>query len=129
AVETAIANTRDTGATPIFLCDAENDEDLKLIAALMEKYGSRLLWCGSSGLAEYLPVGPASPPPVVIGTSKPILVVAGSRSSLTSVQLTAAAQHDNTARIELDSRKVSSGGSACEAEEERCSRSAASALD
>jgi len=37
------------------VCDAETDEDLRAIAGAGQHFGGAAVWCGSAGLARYLP--------------------------------------------------------------------------
>lgn len=65
------------GASTVFLCDAETDDDLERVVDHGRRAG-RVLWCGSAGLAEALtdgitPLSVAAPRALVIcGTRHPV---------------------------------------------------------
>ena len=70
----------------IISCDAWLDEHFQLAAQAALQVSARILWSGSAGLAECLPQLLGLRPEVK--NSKPVLVVAGSVSSVTHRQIT-----------------------------------------
>jgi D-threonate/D-erythronate kinase len=76
----------------LFVCDAESENDLKEIAAVFRSLPYKILWVGSAGLAEWLTASferkkyNTANRQLEKGTL-PILVVAGSRSSVAECQV------------------------------------------
>ena len=76
----------------VLVCDAETDEDLRLIAHASLALGRKTIWAGSAGLAYHLPhiVGlwnePASVEPLALAPG-PTLLVMGSMSSVAREQV------------------------------------------
>lgn len=82
---------RGAGAGTVVICDAQTDDDLKVIAQGALDSGSEIVWMGSAGLArglaEVLALPPDSfraPPPV---KDRPLLLVVGSPARATQAQL------------------------------------------
>jgi len=71
--------------------DATTEEHLALIAGAAVATGRRVLWAGSAGLAEVLPAAlswsPTAGVPATPEVREPVLIVAGSISSVTARQL------------------------------------------
>ncbi|WP_199880784.1 four-carbon acid sugar kinase family protein [Bacillus massiliglaciei] len=91
----------------LFVLDAESEEDLKRIAATFSKLPFRILWVGSAGLAEALPI-PASKSlknavQIPHGT---VLTLAGSRAEITSKQIEYMLQFPKMGRVTLDPDKL-----------------------
>ncbi|SIT66055.1 four-carbon acid sugar kinase family protein [Edaphobacillus lindanitolerans] len=91
------------------VCDAETDEDLKLIAEGFAMTNANIVWAGSGGLAEPLPDAlkltsghrPASQKPA----AEKVLVVSGSLSDATRLQLEELRSQADIHMIEADPAK------------------------
>jgi len=96
--EAALAQVLAQRSHGIFIADAESDSDLDVIAKAGLTAGIRL-WCGSAGLGRSLAasLGPVDADVQSEKPEGPWLVVAGSRSPVTLVQVT---------RLEQDGAKV-----------------------
>ncbi|MDQ0900819.1 four-carbon acid sugar kinase family protein [Paenibacillus sp. V4I7] len=92
--------------TKLFVFDAETDEDLKRIAALIQSFGSRVLWVGSAGLTEFLL--PMDRPQKQENHHKkpsaqgPVMLVAGSISNITREQVAEVNQQANVTALEMN---------------------------
>ena len=76
----------------VLICDAETDSDLQAIAVATITLGPSTIWAGSAGLAHHLPQAaglscPAQPLALPSISTRPILFVIGSTSSITRDQL------------------------------------------
>ena len=113
------------GGREVLICDAWQDEHLAMIAAAAVRLDEPVLWVGSAGLAECLPLalglGAAS------ADRRPVLVIAGSVSGVTRGQAALLRQRPDVAFIEADPCAFLSPGSA-QAETERCFRAAINAV-
>ncbi|MDC3417568.1 four-carbon acid sugar kinase family protein [Aquibacillus salsiterrae] len=93
--------------THYILFDSETEEDLKAVAEFVHQSSYNVVWLGSAGLANYLPeVYQLSGKEIdskIIKNDLPVLLVAGSVSSVTRTQLTRFLEHPSVAGIELDS--------------------------
>lgn len=137
AVRRLIDETLERERSPLFLFDAETEEDLQRIAALVSVYGSRFLWCGSAGLAEWLPLrersavgggaagGPGGEEADRLPHGRPVMLVAGSLSRVTREQVAAASAAPGVAAVELNAAEAVAGGDRRKRELDRC----AAALD
>ncbi|WP_274650137.1 four-carbon acid sugar kinase family protein [Paenibacillus humicola] len=90
-----------------FVFDAENDDDLKLIAALLPSFGTKVLWAGSAGLAEFLFVSrsqrePGQPAAVRPAAKGPVMLVAGSISNVTREQVAEVNRHAEVTAVEMN---------------------------
>jgi uncharacterized protein YgbK (DUF1537 family) len=89
----------------LFIFDAESDEDLQMIAQLMSVFGSRVLWAGSAGLAQFLPVSGSDAQRNVLPGSPVdgrVMLVAGSISKITRDQVSAVHTEPNVAAVEMN---------------------------
>jgi D-threonate/D-erythronate kinase len=118
---------------PFIIFDAETDDDLRLIANLVPVYGTRFLWGGSAGLAEYFPVNAVgnkkNQPQRNINGSKQVMLEAGSISKITSEQVMFVNRQPGVAAVEVDSIAILSGPDQLHDEVERCYKSLKEALD
>jgi uncharacterized protein YgbK (DUF1537 family) len=109
----------------VLVCDAWLDDHLKEIAAAAVQLEKPILWVGSAGLAEYVPQA------LGLGAStadgKPILVIAGSVSSVTRCQVDTLRQRAGVVCIEADPCAFLKPASA-QAETDRCCQAAVSAI-
>ncbi|MCZ8513953.1 four-carbon acid sugar kinase family protein [Paenibacillus filicis] len=115
-----------------FVFDAETDEDLTRIAALFQFFGSRVLWAGSAGLAEFLLT--AGHPKKPGSHSKqhpaqgPVMLVAGSLSGTTREQVAEVNRQAHVTAVEMDPIAVIGSAEARGQEIERCIAKLQSAL-
>jgi uncharacterized protein YgbK (DUF1537 family) len=113
-----------TGQT-ILVCDALQEDHLKMIAMAAARLEKPLLWVGSAGLAEYVPMalglGAAS------AGKHPVVVIAGSVSNVTRGQVAMLRQRKDVAYIEADAPSFLKPGAA-PAEADRCYKAAVSAI-
>lgn len=92
-------------AVKLFVFDAETDDDLAVIAALMPVFQASVLWGGSAGLAEFL-ITPD--PPKTAGryekqfATGAVILVAGSISAITREQVAEVNRQANVAALEMD---------------------------
>jgi D-threonate/D-erythronate kinase len=109
----------------ILVCDAWREEHLKMIALAAVRLEKPILWVGSAGLAEYVPLG------LGLGAAsadkKPVLVIAGSVSSVTRGQVAMLRQRTDVACIEADPCAFLKTGTA-QAETDRCYHAAVDAI-
>lgn len=93
----------------IAVADAENAQDLKNLAAALEKCNLKILPCGSAGLLSEMfpyPEGAGTVRPVPFPAEKgPVLVISGSPAGMTKIQLEAAGRSGEKV-IRLDCRKA-----------------------
>jgi D-threonate/D-erythronate kinase len=92
--------------TKFFVFDAETDEDLKLITSLIQSFGSRVLWVGSAGLAEFL-ITMNRPQKSENHQNKhsvqgPVMLVAGSISKITREQVAEVNQQTDVISLEMN---------------------------
>jgi uncharacterized protein YgbK (DUF1537 family) len=84
-VELRVAARRaDLGREGVWLCDAESEEDLRVIVAAGKRLTPPVLWCGTAGLARAL--APA-PPPLEAVPAEPLLAIVGSHHPASRAQL------------------------------------------
>lgn len=86
------ALVRAQGAYDAVVCDAETEDDLRLIARAGLSLGQKLIWGGSAGLARHLPVelglrGGITQVRACDVTTGPLLFVVGSMSSISQAQV------------------------------------------
>lgn len=115
----------------LFIFDAESDADLKIIAQLMPMFDSRVLWAGSAGLAEFLPVnGSRERQRRAYGSPDhgQVMLVAGSISAVTREQVSEVNRGPNVAAVELNPLVVIGSNDERSNEIERCCSELASAL-
>jgi uncharacterized protein YgbK (DUF1537 family) len=109
----------------ILVCDAWMEEHLKMIAMAAVRLEKSVLWVGSAGLAEYVPLalglGAAS------ADKKPVVVIAGSVSSVTRGQVAMLRQRTDVAFIEAAPGAFLKPGAA-QAEADRCCHAAVDAI-
>jgi uncharacterized protein YgbK (DUF1537 family) len=115
--------------------DAEEEEDLKRLAETFSDPPCRMVWAGSTGLARHLP-GVLAPvraaekaSPETRSGVGPALLVAGSVSEVTRGQILTLERLSGVARVELDPVALVGEVGVAEAEERRCQRATAQALD
>lgn len=121
--------------TKCFIFDAEADEDLQQIAALITFYGSKVLWAGSAGLAEFLlkpqqPSESSAPENTddMPSSQGPVMLVAGSISNITREQVAEVNRQANVIALELDPLAAIGSDEARSKEMERCAAALWSAL-
>jgi uncharacterized protein YgbK (DUF1537 family) len=87
----------------LLIFDAESDEDLQMIAKLTPAFGSRVLWAGSAGLAQFLPLDSSK---AAVRRTAPaagyVVLVAGSISHVTRAQVSEANRAPNVAAVEMN---------------------------
>jgi uncharacterized protein YgbK (DUF1537 family) len=109
----------------ILVCDAWQEEHLKMIALAAVRLARPVLWVGSAGLAEYVPMalglGAAS------ADEKPVLVIAGSVSNVTRGQVAMLRQRTDVAYIEASPWAFLKPATA-QAETDRCYHAALDAV-
>ncbi|GAA4852015.1 D-threonate kinase [Paenibacillus vulneris] len=149
ALEESVNHALKSGAE-LLVIDAETDEDLQQIAELMPKLKERLLWAGSAGLAEYLPlssIGMVGSDTSTEGADvaeaaadaelkrkvqrgrQPVMLVAGSISRVTRAQVQKVNEHPDVACVELDPLTLLASPEQAAQEKEHCYRSLSSALN
>ncbi|SDZ65692.1 Uncharacterized conserved protein YgbK, DUF1537 family [Evansella caseinilytica] len=89
---------------PYLLFDSETEEELRAAATFVHQSGYNIVWLGSAGLANYLPdiyhiKDNHSMPAKVNTNASPVLLVAGSVSSVTRKQLEAFLYHERVEGI------------------------------
>jgi D-threonate/D-erythronate kinase len=84
----------------LLVCDVWNDSHFKMIAAAAQLVGKPVLWVGSAGLAECLPgiLGLAG----TQANAGPVVVLAGSVSNITRLQIARLKQRQGVFYIEAD---------------------------
>ncbi|MGE5855713.1 MAG: four-carbon acid sugar kinase family protein, partial [Syntrophaceae bacterium] len=109
----------------VLVCDAWQEEHLKMIALAAVRLARPVLWVGSAGLAEYVPMalglGAAS------ADKKPVLVIAGSVSNVTRGQVAMLRQRTDLAYIEASPWAFLKPATA-QAETDRCCHAALDAV-
>jgi uncharacterized protein YgbK (DUF1537 family) len=109
----------------ILVCDAWQEEHLKMIAQAAVRLEKSILWVGSAGLAEYVPLalglGAAS------ADKNPVLVIAGSVSNVTRGQVAMLRQRADVVFIEAAPCSFLKPATA-QAETDRCYHAAINAL-
>ena len=94
----------------VIVCDAWQEDHLRMAAAAAARLGRSILWVGSAGLAEHLPsvLGLAAAPPRTNprtcnpASGKPVLVLAGSISSVTQGQVRMLERRTDIVSVEAD---------------------------
>lgn len=125
AIASAIAQMREEGVR-IIVCDIWQDDQFPLLAEAAASVEKQILWVGSAGLAEALP-GLLQIQPQQTAGIKPVLIVAGSVSSVTRRQIERLAAQPNTFLIRTESdRFLDADG--VNAYVEECHRQAQAAL-
>jgi D-threonate/D-erythronate kinase len=109
----------------ILVCDAWQEEHLKMIALATVRLARTVLWVGSAGLAEYVPMalGLGAAP----ADKKPVVVIAGSVSNVTRGQVAMLRQRTDLAYIEASPSAFLRPVTA-QAETDRCYRAALDAI-
>lgn len=109
----------------ILVCDAKQEDHLKMIAMAAARLEKPLLWVGSAGLAEYVPMalglGAASE------GKNPVVVIAGSVSNVTRGQAATLRKRTDVTYIEADAPSFLKPGTA-QAEADRCYQAAVDAV-
>jgi uncharacterized protein YgbK (DUF1537 family) len=109
----------------VLVCDAWQEEHLKMIALAAIGLARPVLWVGSAGLAEYVPMalglGAAS------ADKKPVVVIAGSVSNVTRGQVAMLRQRTDLAYIEASPWAFLKPATA-QAETDRCYHAALDAI-
>lgn len=117
---------------PFLIFDAETSEDLQSIAELVTVFGSRVLWVGSAGLAEFLPIGAGLDNPSRLSGSPPtdgrVMLVAGSISQVTREQVLEAGRDANVTEVEMNPLAVLDSPNARAQEIMRCVAELSSAI-
>jgi uncharacterized protein YgbK (DUF1537 family) len=115
----------DAAGRKVLVCDAWQEEHLKMIALAAVRLERPILWVGSAGLAEYVPLalglGAAS------ADKKPVLVIAGSVSNVTRGQVAMLRQRTDLAYIEAAPCAFLKPATA-QAETDRCYHAALDAI-
>jgi uncharacterized protein YgbK (DUF1537 family) len=115
----------DAAGRKILVCDAWQEEHLKMIALAAVRLERPILWVGSAGLAEYVPLalglGAAS------AEKKPVVVIAGSVSNVTRGQVAMLRQRTDLAYIEAAPCAFLKPATA-QAETDRCYHAAVDAI-
>lgn len=86
-------------------CDAETEQDLKVLAQKFSRETNRIIWAGSAGLAEVLPQVlkiEQKKQNIFYEGSNAAMTVCGSLSEKTQIQIHYALQQKNVEGIELD---------------------------
>ncbi|WP_240375927.1 four-carbon acid sugar kinase family protein [Bacillus piscicola] len=108
----------------LFVMDAETETHLEEIAYHFKKLPYSILWTGSAGLAEKLPVSQKEAPITTHQWMKrrdglPVFTVAGSRSQVTKKQVISLQSHTGAEIVELKPDNIVSAGDKA-AEINRC---------
>lgn len=109
AVQAAMEETFAAG-TRVIVCDAWQEDHLRMAAAAAARLNRSVLWVGSAGLAGHLPalLGLAAAAPETNqrkchpAAAKPVVVVAGSVSNVTRDQVKMLGQRADTVCVEAD---------------------------
>jgi len=109
----------------VLICDAWQDDHLKMIALAAVRLEKPVLWVGSAGLAESLPL--ALGLGAATADRKPVMVIAGSVSSVTRGQVAMLTQRADVAYIEADPCAFLKPGTV-QAETGRCFQAAVNAV-
>jgi len=88
------------GGSEVLVCDAWQDDHLAMIAMAAVRLQKPVLWVGSAGLAECLPL--ALGLGAATADRRPVVVIAGSVSGVTRGQAALLRQRPDTATIEAD---------------------------
>jgi uncharacterized protein YgbK (DUF1537 family) len=102
-----------TTTVPYIVFDSETEDDLKKIASYIYQTGFSVIWLGSAGLANYLPevyqLESEKKELCIPKNQDPVLLVAGSVSTITRNQLERVMSLPNVKGIKIDSVLVVSG--------------------
>ncbi|NPV04473.1 MAG: four-carbon acid sugar kinase family protein [Syntrophaceae bacterium] len=109
----------------VVVCDAWQDDHLAMIAMAAARLEQSVLWVGSAGLAESLPL--ALGLGAATAERRPVVVIAGSVSSVTRGQVALLRQRPDVAAIETDPCSFLRPASARD-EMDRCFQAAVNAL-
>jgi uncharacterized protein YgbK (DUF1537 family) len=109
----------------VLVCDAWQEEHLKMIALAAVRLARPVLWVGSAGLAEYVPM--ALGPGAASADKKPVVVIAGSLSNVTRGQVAMLRQRTDLAYIEASPWAFLKPATA-QAETNRCYHAALDAI-
>lgn len=128
-----VANLRRDGVQSVVF-DAETDDDLQRIAVTMAAAVGKVLWVGSAGLADHLPqalglTATAEGQAAVPCSGRPVLLVAGSISSITREQVAAYRREPGVVAVALDPLAVLATAEARVAELDRCAGAVGAALE
>ncbi|WP_053218178.1 four-carbon acid sugar kinase family protein [Virgibacillus senegalensis] len=91
------------------VCDAETQADLQAIVERMVLVTNNIIWAGSAGLAEVLPLVLKlgdQPSETTIPHSEQVMTVCGSLSEVTQQQVHYAKDQENVAPIEVDTMQI-----------------------
>ncbi|CAG7636941.1 D-threonate kinase [Paenibacillus solanacearum] len=115
----------------LLVFDAETDDDMRRIAELVPLLSNRVLWAGSAGLAEHLPVErqAAAPPAKTDRDDRPVMLVAGSISKVTREQVGYVNAQSDVVDIELDPIALLTSPERQRLEKERCLSAISAALE
>ncbi|MBR8659084.1 uncharacterized protein YgbK (DUF1537 family) [Brevibacillus aydinogluensis] len=124
AVRAQVDRLRQDGVD-VMVFDAESDSDMQRIASIMSGYRARILWTGSAGLADALPVtlglaGRLRPKVMIAPSGKPVLLVAGSISQTTQDQVRRVCEEPHVACVELNPLALLAGEDEQQRELKRC---------
>ncbi len=109
----------------VLVCDAWQDDHLTMIAMAAVRLGKPVLWVGSAGLAECLPL--ALGLGAATADKRPVVVIAGSVSGVTRGQTALLRQRPDVATIEADPCAFLRPDTA-QAEANRCFQAAVNAV-
>ncbi|MFC5653345.1 four-carbon acid sugar kinase family protein [Paenibacillus solisilvae] len=109
----------------IIVFDAVTEEDVQQIAEMMAASDYRILWAGSAGLADYLPMALSFPvrsstPLTLTVSNKPVLLVAGSISKVTRSQVFTYNMNPLVTAVELNTVKIITSDEGSLQEIKRC---------
>lgn len=109
ALAAAVRSRLGEGAE-LLIFDAAAEEDLEKIARWLAASPHRILWAGSAGLADYLPEALALPvrsgsAAALPASDSPVLLVAGSISSVTRAQVAAYNRDPGVTAVEFNTVK------------------------
>jgi len=119
----------------LVIVDIAGQEDLKQLCLGLSHHEFRVVWVGSTGLAEFIPIAFGVAPalqttdPAHPIDSRPALVLVGSASETTRQQLEYARAHNRLSVINLDPAQTIQDGPTLAAELERASSSLRMAID
>ena len=119
----------------LVVADIAEQEDLKQLCLGLSQSNLRVVWVGSTGLAEFVPLafGVSSPSDTLSQTHsldpRPALALVGSASETTREQLRYAQTRDNVKIIHLDPARMIQNGATSAAEVDQANLNLRAALD
>jgi D-threonate/D-erythronate kinase len=111
--------------TELIVFDAATEDDMKLIAEHLSSSDYRLLWAGSAGLTDYLPEALSLPAghersEALPASGHPVLLVAGSISTVTRAQVAVFNQDPTVNGVEFNTVKGVASEDGAKEEMDRC---------